>query len=120
MNSAVTGMKNPWEHYSFDISNPVSKRLDVMLCAKRTDDKVTATNANIIKYALCITAVLDWWVNDYQSPAYKTNPFNFYRISPEDGGPVFTVPLRTDQDKLFKLNLKRIAEQKNAAKAKGN
>lgn len=120
VNSAVTGMKNPWEHYSFDISNPVSKRLDVMLCAKRTDDKVTATNANIIKYALCITAVLDWWVNDYQSPAYKTNPFNFYRISPEDGGPVFTVPLRTDQDKLFKLNLKRIAEQKNAAKAKGN
>ena len=120
VNSAVTGLKNPWEHYSFDISNPVSKRLDIMLCAKRTDNKVTATNANIIKYALCIAAVLDWWINDYQSPAYMTNPFNFYRISPEDGGPVFTVPLRTDQDKLFKLNLKHIAEQKAAAKAKEN
>ncbi len=118
VNSAISGVQNPWEHYSFDIKNVISDRLDILLVAKRTGEGMTATNANLIKYTLCIAAVLDWWINDEESPAYKSEPFKFYRISPDDGGPLFTVPLRDDQDKLFRANLRRIAQQQAQAKAK--
>lgn len=117
VNSAITGVQNPWAHYSFGLKNVISERLDILLVAKRTGEGMTATNANLLKYTLCIAAVLDWWINDSESPAYKTDPFKFYRISPDDGGPLFTVPLRDDQDKLFRANLKRLAQAQAASKA---
>lgn len=114
----IAGVKNPWDHYHFDIPNPVSERLDVLLGAKRVENNVTATNANLIKYTLCILSVLNWWMNDADSPAYQTNPMTIYRISPADNMPVFSVPLREDQRKLFAENIKAMAKKKQAAAEK--
>lgn len=97
---AVLGVLNPWNRYSFDIPNPISKRLDVLLGAKRPDDVTAATNANLLKYTLCVISVLDWWVNNPSSPAYITDTAEVYRIE-KDGGPGFSAPERSDQNKLF-------------------
>ncbi|MCR5189534.1 MAG: hypothetical protein K6C97_11420 [Treponema sp.] len=94
-------IENPWEHYKFDIPNEVSKRLDVLLGAQNRTANTTATNANLLKYTLCFIAVLDWYINNPDSPAYTTDPMHIWRMSPEDGKPVFSVPVRNDQNKLF-------------------
>ncbi len=103
---AVLGVINPWERYEFDLPNTVSKRLDVLLGAKRQTN-TSATNANLIKYTLCIVSVLDWWINNPQSPAYTTNAMHIYRISDKDGGPAFSAPVRSDQNQLFAAAVKR-------------
>ncbi len=100
----VPKVKNPWEPYRFDISNEISKRLDVLLGAKHQSPN--ANNANLLKYTLCIISVLDWWVNNPDSPAYTCNPNHIYRISETDGRPKFSVPERNDQRKLFADNLR--------------
>lgn len=118
----VHGIANPWAKYEFDIPNIVSKRMDVLLGAKRNSKETAATNANLIKYALCVVAVLDWWVNSKSSPAYSTDSSQIYRINERDGGPAFSVPLRNDQNKLFADAVKAaVQKQKNAvAKAAGS
>jgi hypothetical protein len=103
---AVLGVLNPWDRYRFDIPNTISKRLDVLLGAKKQTD-TAATNANLIKYTLCIIAVLDWWINNSESPAYTTDPLLIYRVSEKDGGPEFSVPERNDQNQLFAAAVKR-------------
>jgi hypothetical protein len=104
--STVTGIQNPWEKYKFDIPNVVSKRMDVLLGAKRPVQETAATNANLVKYTLCVMSVLDWWVNNIESPAYGTDSSKIYRISDKDGAPQFSVPLREDQNKLFAQRIK--------------
>ena len=97
----VNGISNPWEHYKFDIQNEVSKRLDVLLGAKNSGPNTNANNANLLKYTLCFISVLDWYLNNPDSPAYTSDPNHIYRVSDEDGKPQFSVPVRTDQNKLF-------------------
>ena len=109
---SVLGILNPWDRYVFDIPNPISKRLDVLLGAKKTENSA-ATNANLLKYVLCILAVLDWWVNNEESPAYKTKNSAVYRISEKDGGPAFSVPMRTDQNQLFANSVKAALAKKD-------
>lgn len=92
---------NPWQHYKFDVQNEVSKRLDVLLGAQNHSANTNATNANLLKYTLCFLSVLDWYINNPESPAYQTDPMEIYRVSSEDGKPQFTVPERSDQNKLF-------------------
>ncbi len=92
-------LMNRNDRYHFDLSNNISKRLDVLLGAKKLQNSA-ATNANLIKYTACIVAVLDWWINNKDSPAYS-NTSIIYRISDEDGTPVFSVPERKDQNTLF-------------------
>ncbi len=112
----VHGIANPWAKYEFDIPNIVSKRMDVLLGAKRPAKDTAATNANLIKYALCLVAVLDWWLNSKSSPAYATDSSQIYRINERDGGPAFSVPLRNDQNKLFADAVKAaVQKQKDAA-----
>lgn len=98
---AVRLVQNPWEHYKFDLPNEISKRLDVLLGAQNTTDTTNATNANLLKYTLCVFSVLDWWINNQASPAYATDPMDVYRVSVEDGKPAFSTFLRSDQNKLF-------------------
>lgn len=107
-------IENPWEHYKFDIPNEVSKRLDVLLGAQNKTATTTATNANLLKYTLCFISVLDWFLNNPDSPAYTTDPMHIWRISETDGKPVFSVPLRNDQNKLFANAIK--ASYQKAAK----
>ncbi len=94
-------IENPWDHYTFDIPNEVSKRLDVLLGAQNKTSNTNATNANLLKYTLCFIAVLDWWINNPDSPAYTTDPMHIWRVNPGDGKPQFSVPERSDQNKLF-------------------
>ena len=105
----VLGVSNPWAKYEFDIPNAVSKRLDVLLGAKKSAAETAATNANLIKYSLCIVSVLDWWINNPESPAYASSANKIYRINEEDGGPAFSVPVRDDQNKLFADSVKAAA-----------
>lgn len=107
----VIGVSNPWAKYEFDIPNPVSKRLDVLL-NRKTQGESAATNANIIKYAMCFVSVLDWWINNPESPAYSADPSSIYRVSEKDGGPAFSVPLRTDQNTLFAESVKAVSTKK--------
>ena len=108
----VSKVQNPWEHYRFDIQNEVSKRLDILLGAKNTSPTTNANNANLLKYTLCIISVLDWWINNPDSPAYTTSPRHIYRISEVDGRPKFSVPERTDQNHLFVEQIKAAMQAK--------
>ena len=112
--ATCTLIENPWDHYHFDIPNEVSKRLDVLLGAQNRTANTTATNANLLKYTLCFMSVLDWFLNNPDSPAYTTDPMHIWRISEADGKPVFSVPLRNDQNKLFANAIK--ASYQKAAK----
>ena len=114
----VHGIQNPWDKYEFDIPNIISKRMDVLLGAKRPAKETAATNANLIKYALCVVAVLDWWLNSKGSPAYATDSSQIYRINERDGGPAFSVPLRNDQNKLFADAVKAAVQKQKDAAAK--
>ena len=101
MHGDVEMIANPWEHYKFDISNEISKRLDTLLGGNNTSANTNANNANLLKYTLCILSVLDWWINNSGSPAYTTSSKHIFRISEQDGKPKFSVPERNDQNKLF-------------------
>jgi len=107
-------IENPWEHYKFSIPNEVSKRLDVLLGAQNKTANTTANNANLLKYTLCFIAVLDWWINNPGSPAYSTDPMHIWRVSEADGKPLFSVPERKDQNKLFAERIR--ASYQKAAK----
>lgn len=108
----VVMIGNPWEHYHFDIPNEISKRLDVLLGAQNMSETTNANNANVLKYTLCILAVLDWWVNNRTSPAYSSDPMSIYRVSTEDGKPVFSTDLRTDQNRLFADSIRAAYQKK--------
>lgn len=110
---AVGGLNNPWEHYDFEITSPISKRLDVLLNAKDKSANTTASNANVIKYISCIISVLDWWINSRGSPAYKADSRRIYRTVPGTQEPAFSIEPREDQDQLFAAAI-RAAVQKKA------
>lgn len=112
MRGDVSMISNPWDHYKFDISNEISKRLDTLLGGNNTTATTNANNENLLKYTLCILSVLDWWINNPESPAYSTNPRRIYRISEEDGKPKFSVPERNDQNKLFAAQIRAALTKK--------
>lgn len=112
MRGDVSMISNPWDHYKFDISNEISKRLDTLLGGNNTTATTNANNANLLKYTLCILSVLDWWINNPESPAYSTNPRRIYRISEEDEKPKFSVPERNDQNKLFAAQIRAALTKK--------
>lgn len=108
-------VKNPWVHYHFAVPNEVSKRIDVLLGAKDKSPNTKATNAALLKYALRLIAVLDWWINNEDSPAYDATTKDLYRTN-EDGNPDFNVTVRKDQNKLF-ADACRAAYKKSKEKA---
>ncbi|MDE5799101.1 MAG: hypothetical protein K2H73_08845, partial [Treponemataceae bacterium] len=72
----------------------------------------------LIKYAAYVLSVLDWWINSKDSPAYSTDSSKIYRINEKDGGPAFSVPLRSDQNKLFADAVKAAVQKQKEASAK--
>jgi hypothetical protein len=101
---SVPGVMDPWEPYKFDVSNPVSRRLDALCGGKHSKYK---TNALLIRYTLSILNVLDWWINDKESFAYRSTPDYLYRVvEPGSATPAFGINIRTDVDELFVNHLK--------------
>ncbi|MBR1614602.1 MAG: hypothetical protein IJ673_03885 [Treponema sp.] len=117
----VEGVGNPWAKYKYGIQTPVSKRLNVILGAKKPEGESRATNANLLKYTLCVIAVLEWWLNDKASPAYSYGDSKLYRVSEADGAPEFSVPLMQNQNDLFMESLKSaIAKKSDDAEKQAN
>ena len=97
---------------SFDITAPRYWWAEMDTYKVGTGPNTNATNANLLKYTLCVLAVLDWWINNQESPAYTTSPMHIYRISEEDGKPIFSVPERNDQNKVFAEAIKAAYNKK--------
>ena len=96
------GIENPWSRYNFEVSNPVSKRLDAIL----TPDK--RNNTALIFFALSVVTVLDNLLNNENSWAYGQNVGPIFRSVNNQGvTPVFGVDNKLDADKIFKESLKK-------------
>lgn len=98
--SEIAGVSNIWDPYRFDMPNNISRRLDVLLSVKNTQ---TANNANLLKATNAVINVLDWIINDSGNPLIADKIAFVYRTA--DGGdthtPVFSIPVRSDQNKVF-------------------
>ncbi len=92
---ATANFKSP---YRFDVENPIAFRLNVLLGEDKSELK---TNLNLMKYTLHALKVLDWWINDKGSLAYKEEIVVPYRTEEENGEPSFSAPLRKNQKELF-------------------
>ena len=96
------GIHNPWENYNYQIPNPVSKRLDLLLTPEKR------TNATIIFFTLSTVAVLDYIINNENSWAYGSRPGPLFRSIKNEGIiPQFGVDEKLDADKIFKESLKK-------------
>jgi hypothetical protein len=104
------GIENPWNKYSFEIPNPVSKRIDALLPPDKRN------NTALIFFALSVITVLDNLLNSENSWAYgeKVGPL-FRSIRNEGVTPVFGVDNKLDADKIFREEMK-----KKELKAKAN
>ncbi|MCL2230434.1 MAG: hypothetical protein FWC01_05010 [Treponema sp.] len=96
------GITNPWEKYNFQIPNPVSKRLDMMLPPEKR------MNATLIFFSLSAVTVLDFLVNNENSWAYGGRPGPLFRSVKNEGiTPIFGVDDLLDADKFFRESLKK-------------
>ncbi|MCL2066725.1 MAG: hypothetical protein FWG99_04605 [Treponema sp.] len=96
------GINNPWESYNFEVPNPVSKRLDMLLApAKRN-------NASLVFFSLSTTAVLDYIINNEDSWSYGGRPGPLFRsIKGEGITPMFGVDSKLDADQIFRDAMKK-------------
>jgi len=97
------GINNPWEQYIFQVPNPISKRLDMMLPPEKR------INTALIFFALSAVTLLDYLINNENSWAYgDSRPGPLFRSVNNDGvKPLFGVDEKVDADKLFKDSLKK-------------
>jgi len=96
------GIQNPWENYNFQIPNPVSKRMDMMMPPERR------INATLIFFSLSTVTVLDYIVNNENSWAYGGRPGPLFRSIRNEGiNPLFGVEEKVDADQIFKNSLKK-------------
>jgi len=96
------GIINPWETYNFQVPNPISKRLDMMIPAERK------INATLIFFSLSVITVMDYLLNNENSWFYagRTGPL-FRSVRDEGIKPLFGVDEKLDADKIFKDSLKK-------------
>jgi len=102
------GINNPWEPYNFQVPNPVSTRLDMMLPPERR------MNATLIFFSLSVVTVLDYIINNENSWVYNDRPGPLFRSVKNEGiVPLFGVDEKLDANKIFKESLKK-QQQPNA------
>jgi hypothetical protein len=105
------GIENPWSPYTFQIINPVSKRLSVILGQKNRN------NASLVLITAEIVTILDYYENNEYSWAYQSPSKALFRS--KDGAgiiPQFGVDTLLDADEIFKQTIKELRE-KAAAQA---
>ncbi|MCF7928639.1 MAG: hypothetical protein K9L68_06670 [Spirochaetales bacterium] len=85
-------VKNPWDRWAFEIENPVSRRLAVLVRDGRAERR---TNANLLFYSLSILLVLDYLINQPEGLSYKQNEETpLFRSERNEGKtPQYTVKL---------------------------
>jgi hypothetical protein len=96
------GIENPWEKYNFEVSNPVSRRMDALIPPPRRN------NSALIFFALSAATVLDYLLNSESSWAYNEQPVYLFR-SVDDKGvtPMFGIENKIDADRIFKDAVKK-------------
>ena len=106
------GLENPLAPYNFDITNPVSKRMDLLLGPSKRN------NVHLIFFTLAAVTVLDCLVNSDSSWAYDKRilPHLFRSIDGEGAVPMFGVDEKIDADRIFKdvLRQNRLKQQQAA------
>jgi len=96
------GINNPWVSYYFQVPNPISKRMDMMLPSEKK------INATLIFFSLSAVTVLDHIINNENSWAYANRPGPLFRsIKGEGVIPQFGVDQKLDADLIFKESLKK-------------
>jgi hypothetical protein len=96
------GIINPWETYNFQVPNPVSRRLDMMLPQERK------INATLIFFSLSAVTVLDYLINSENSWFYTNHSGPIFRSIRDEGiTPIFGVDEKLDADKIFRDSLKK-------------
>jgi hypothetical protein len=96
------GINNPWEAYNFQVPNPVSRRMDLMLPPERR------INATLIFFSLSTIAILDFIVNNENSWSYNSGRGPLFRSVKDEGiVPLFGVDTKIDADQIFKNSLKK-------------
>ncbi|MDR2471282.1 MAG: hypothetical protein LBD09_04130 [Treponema sp.] len=100
--SPCDGIDNPWDPYVFQVPNPVSRRLDMLLSPRKRH------NASLIFFTLAVTVALDHLLNDENSWAYGDRPGFLFRSENNEGiRPRFSVEGKIDTELLFKQILKK-------------
>jgi len=96
------GINNPWEKYNFQVPNPISRRLDMLLAPERRN------NATLLFFTLSVVTVLDYIINNENSWAYENRPGPLFRSVKNEGMiPVFGVDEKLDADQIFRNTLKK-------------
>ncbi|MCL2720549.1 MAG: hypothetical protein FWD47_04325 [Treponema sp.] len=96
------GINNPWETFNFQVPNPISKRLDLMLPPERK------MNATLVFFSLSAVTLLDHLINNENSWAYASRPGPLFRSVNNEGiFPLFGVDEKIDADRIFKESLKK-------------
>jgi hypothetical protein len=92
------GISNPWDPYNFQVSNPVSVRLDAILNPKQR------TNVSLIFFTLAASIVLDFLVNNEESWAYQTDGKESLFRSVNDKGamPLWEIEKTIDTNAILK------------------
>jgi hypothetical protein len=103
----VDGIGNPWEQYNFQVENPLSKRLNMLLGIKQH------INSSLIFFTLAAVTVLDNYLCDKNSVAYTANNEIFFRHSGhEEMKPVFWVEKQTGTFDIFKKSIESLKKKK--------
>lgn len=101
------GVNNPWDAYTFQVTNPISKRLDMLLGPKRR------TNATLVSFTLMVVSVMDHILSCEDSWAYPPELGPLFRsVNGEGNIPQFGVDEKIDADLIFKQVLKEQRERK--------
>jgi len=96
------GVNNPWESYNFQVPNPISRRMDLMLPPDRR------INATLVFFSLSTVTILDYLVNNENSWAYSGRPGPLFRSIRNEGiSPLFGVDEKLDADQIFRDSLKK-------------
>ena len=100
------GINNPWETYNFQVPNPISKRMDMMLPQERK------INATIVYFSLSAVTVLDHIINNENSWAYGDRPGAVFRsVNGEGSVPMFGIDKKLDADQIFRDTLQKKKEE---------
>ena len=94
-------INNPWAPYLFEISNPISRRLNMIL------PKDQRSNVGLIFFTLAAATVLDNLFNSPASIAYTAANHRevFRSVNDEGHEPILWVDKRTDVEAIFKESL---------------